>query len=350
MATSPATPSGSGASSKSSSSGRRDGRGHSCGDVDARPHRSGAAFCEPLVEEPGEQEDGAHRQERERTRHRAERAQVVEEELPEREREEPEAGYAQQPRAAPQADDERDEGDRAPEGADGRVAALELGLPAGVGERRDEPEERQRGGVEDERAQRPDERLAPLDRRRQPHVEPVSRLEAPQGEEQRQEPAANADEGGNAVGRRRARFQELLRRGELGERVERAERDEDGRREPQPRLDDSAPCDGEGRGGDRPGEHEPGPVEQNERGDPAEAERGDPEARREQAAEPDGDGHGSVGRPGDEQAVALELLRQELERRVRGQHRAELPRRPARRRGPGPRAARGARRRRRTPP
>ena len=74
-----------------------------------------------------DQEYRADGQERERPRDRAQEREVVEEELREREPEEAEADDAKPVEAALEADVEDREAEQAPEGADRRVAALEVG-------------------------------------------------------------------------------------------------------------------------------------------------------------------------------------------------------------------------------
>src|SRR5262249_38472463 len=83
---------------------------------------------EPLVEEAPEQKDGAYCEERECTRHCAERRQVVEEDLGEADGEEGESRHPDRARASLQAYIEQSETESTPEGADGGVAALELGV------------------------------------------------------------------------------------------------------------------------------------------------------------------------------------------------------------------------------
>src|SRR5215472_10684661 len=105
---------------------------------------------EALIEEPAEQEHGTDGEERECPGDRAERRQVVEEDLGEADGEEGEACDPERVPPLLQADVQQREPEHAPEGADRRVATLELGLQSGVGDPGEELEDQQREPVDGE--------------------------------------------------------------------------------------------------------------------------------------------------------------------------------------------------------
>ena len=96
-----------------------------------------------LVEESREEHDAAYGENESALVIELRVREVVEEELGQREPEEREAGEPQHAQVAGQSGVERDQRDHAPEGRDRRVAALEVGLEAGLADPLEEPEDRQ---------------------------------------------------------------------------------------------------------------------------------------------------------------------------------------------------------------
>src|SRR5919109_368147 len=90
-----------------------------------------AELCaQALVEEPAQEEERADREEGERAGQRAQVGEVVEKELGEGDAEESEAGESQAAPGPDETERQNSEAHEAPEDADRRVAALEVGPDA----------------------------------------------------------------------------------------------------------------------------------------------------------------------------------------------------------------------------
>ena len=103
----------------------------------------------PLGEEAGGQEHSTQGEERESSRDRAEAAQVVEEELREREPEQRQAADAQRAVLARETDRVDAESNEPKEGAERSVASLEVGLDRGTGDALGELQDCERDGDAD---------------------------------------------------------------------------------------------------------------------------------------------------------------------------------------------------------
>src|SRR3990170_645604 len=90
--------------------------------------------AQALEEEATREQEAADEDKREGPGDRAQRGEVVEEDLRQAETEESEASVADGGRSSQQADDQEREADERPEPADGGVAALEVGLHGGGGD------------------------------------------------------------------------------------------------------------------------------------------------------------------------------------------------------------------------
>src|ERR671935_1499427 len=100
--------------------------------------------AEALIEEAAEEQHRSDREEREGARDRAQRGEVVEENLRQAYAEGGEAGQAQLPRVPRQPEIEDCQAERAPEGAHGRMAVLKLQMDASCPTPLEELEDRER--------------------------------------------------------------------------------------------------------------------------------------------------------------------------------------------------------------
>src|SRR3990170_1345707 len=104
--------------------------------------------AQALEEEATREQEAADEDEREGPGDRAQRGEVVEEDLRQAETEESEASVADGGRSSQQTDDQEREADERPEPADGGVAALEVGLHGGGGDALGDPEDPERECVQ----------------------------------------------------------------------------------------------------------------------------------------------------------------------------------------------------------
>ena len=223
--------------------------------------------------------------------------------------------------AAQEADGQEAEPDRAPGGADGRVAALEVRVDAGPGDQLGQLEDPQRERIErdDSGARKRDQavpRLPGAGRPEQP-VEgdllapgerlPLGRRRVPRTEAEDDRRQGDRDQARHAAAGVRGREDEVAGRRFQKEGVAERSQEVEGRSDLKPGLPHGEGEHGEeGRGGGE-GERQPGVEEEEEEGDAGDRQRERPEERREpaQARRPEDRGReGHVGQREQDESPA----------------------------------------------